>query len=399
MDFIPCDAGRAAGGGMTETMLDLAGISHSTPVKTRKQIVSFLRIYLCFVHYSIAAVEAFLDGRLEQFDAHIGETACQIRAYRVLLLYYRHNKRSIEDALSALKRVQSVILSHIELGLPAQNCAGGVRMLLKDLDAELVYDKDMAFLLATYFLKQFSAIDDERAISCIRVTPETLPEGLSRRQFEISVKRFQRKAAEDSCKFILGLLPEVPELASLGELAAHFLKRDEMDREVLPAFLSGHVIFRHLLAHDLPAALIVFVRKGDAVAHRFHYSLKPDGTRGDFEIGLEPDLDVPCLIMKGELRGEPGDKQAVRKHLASYGMLRALDAFMAAHCQYSGNHLKNSNDIMEQLSLKHSEGHQALALLCRRYEDWLWFGKKIIGRRFNAFLLRHIFSGRLSGTI
>jgi hypothetical protein len=387
-----------------EKLSDLVGIPHDTRLKTRKRIAGFLKTYLCFVHFSIAAVEAFLRGDLEQFDAHVGETACQIRAYRVFLLFHLHDGRSrpgLRHALSALKKIQEIVVSHIELGLPMKNAGVSACGLLKDMDVDLVCDQDLLFLIMTYFLKQFSVIDDEDEIgSYIRnMRQEDLPEGLSRNLFEQAIKRCQRKVSEDSCRFILQLLQELDGLSPLKEVSPHFIKRDELGREVLPAFLSGHVIFRHLLTQShLPAALIVVVRQEGVVDQKFHLSLTANKKGDEFDVGLSPSLETPCLIMKGELRAQT-DKQGAARSVASYGALRILDAFMAAHRQYSGQHLRGSEDVFDRLHSLHAKENPAVAEICRRYFDSLWLGKKLLSRELDAFLLRHMFSGLLSKTL
>jgi hypothetical protein len=384
-------------------LVDLTAIPRDSSLRTPSCISSFLRTYLCFVNYAADALEAFLRGDLQQFDAHVGDTACQIRAYRVFLLYHENGRRSLpgmQSSLEALRRIQKLALAHLELGRPLRSEGVLVHGLLRDMGIDFHCGPDLAFLLGTHFLTRFSFVDDEDAVSSrTRGASEAgLPEGMSRNLFEKSVKRFKRAVSTDSCRFVLRLAGELDGLSGLAAAAPDFLRRDELDREVLPAFLSGFVVFRHLLASGLPAAMLVFLREGDAAVRRFHLSLRRGPEGDDFEPGLEPDMDAPCMVMKGEMSGA-ADKVSLARAVASRGVLRALDAFMAAHRQYSGNKLRGCEDIFDRLLAAHSLGNPAVAAICRRHSDLLWLGKRIIARETDAFLLRHVFSCLLSKTI
>ncbi|HLX55105.1 MAG TPA: hypothetical protein VKR58_14260, partial [Aquella sp.] len=74
-------------------MIELIPLKQDSLLVCRKSKLNILKLMLGIVNESIEACEAFLNKKYVAFDGQVGDTSCQIRAYKISLL--AHNQQFI----------------------------------------------------------------------------------------------------------------------------------------------------------------------------------------------------------------------------------------------------------------------------------------------------------------
>ncbi|NGX47646.1 MAG: hypothetical protein K1000chlam3_01025 [Chlamydiae bacterium] len=109
-----------------------------------------LEQYACLLRIAQGALTAFKEGNFEEFDALVGENACQIRAVKVAMIA----SKNLVDPKPLLASIQK---RHEELPTSAEK-GKSLEALLKDKDIQL--SSEAAFLLEAYILTVAKSIDE-----------------------------------------------------------------------------------------------------------------------------------------------------------------------------------------------------------------------------------------------
>lgn len=75
-------------------------------LRDRNQRVAILNLLCHLVSDMINAIQAFLNGELEKFDAQVGETSCQIRAHKIVSMKDEGKDQELVDYLPVLQALR-----------------------------------------------------------------------------------------------------------------------------------------------------------------------------------------------------------------------------------------------------------------------------------------------------
>ena len=234
-----------------KTLLDLLPVSPNAMLKTSEEKVKFLNMYVYFVKLSIESFETFLTGDLQKFDAHVGDTACQIRAYRVYKLYHFSSTRErlpsvIVTFQKMLDALEDIIMEFSKL---KQKSYISHKDFLDVLKIEMSLDEDLAFLLVAFFLTKYSRVDEKKLFGRIDYERLYHNKNIASKGFlDRLIIYFQRFLSADSYNFLQSIVLENPDLYKASSLIGNTVLHDDLERIVVPAFVSSYIIFTDLLS-------------------------------------------------------------------------------------------------------------------------------------------------------
>lgn len=376
-------------------LLNLLPISPNAQLKTTKDKIIFLETYRDFIRLSVEALRAFSTKDLKKFDAHVGDTACQIRAYKFLRLtllpaFQKIVSAYIKDYMKALNLIELVIK---ELKKLRQN--EKKRMTVADLlaqnDLHLPLELNCGALICAFFLSKYTVFEDEKKLNSridIKKMQSDLP--LSRQFVEKFVKLHQRILTKDSYVFLKKLSSSNSELI---DIISDYQKYDSIHRTVLPTFLSGFIILQHILQKRGQLILISKNNKS-----KFILLYKTNRSKTDFEIckNLE---QKPYFIIEGEVADNITTKKELETYLQVTGVLNVLLINFAAHPQYSCNALQDFNkNIFIDKDASRESGSKTLKKISVLFQ-FLNSLKEKKAPQDLSYCIKHIYSGKLEDNV
>lgn len=379
-----------------KTLLDLLPASPNALLKTPAEKVNFLKVYAYFVELAIESFETFLRGDLQKFDAHVGDTACQIRAYRVLKLYHFSSTRTrLQSTIVVFQRMLEVLKEIIiEVGDKKGNTLYSLMDFLNLLKLEVPLDEDLSFLIAAFFLTQYTFVDDEiRLVG--RIEYEKMCQEvkfLTRHASHKLVIKLQRMLTKDSCSFLEALTLADQKLHAANPLLTNTLLHDDLGRSIIPTFVSSYIIFKDMLATGGKMRLICKIDGEKYVSLLFQV----DPIAGRFDLTSDGKQDQPCLVIKGEALKLHSRAEVIEYIERAGGVFQLLLANMAIHPQFSGQKFTAYNaDFFNFLFSKSSAFllQDSITWFVELYAKMLSLGKQFFEiERGRYFLPRHVYS-------
>lgn len=381
-----------------KTLLDLLPASPNAMLKTPEEKVKFLKMYAYFVKLAIESFETFLKGDLQKFDAHVGDTACQIRAYRVLKLYHFSTTRArLPSVIVTFQKMLDVLDTLIvEFFATKQKAYISRKDFLDVLKIEMSLDEDLVFLIAAFFLKKYSVIDDEIRIMG-RIEHEKMQQELSFAT-KTALCRFvailQRFLVQDSYDFLESLTIINEKLHRVSALLANTLLYDDVGRALVPIFVSNYIIFTDILSSRINVKLICKTQSGKYASLIFRAD--PSGTA--FNVSDKAQEDGPCLVIKGEASRLNKKEEVLYYINQAGGLFELLLATVAVHPQFSGQRFTAYNaDFFNFLFNQSSDFlfKDSIVWFADLYTKMLSLGKQFFETEQGYyFLTRHIYSAQ-----
>jgi hypothetical protein len=333
-----------------KSLLDLLPKGGNSLVDTLDNELKFFRRFLFLIQEAEEGIQHFLQGNLSHFDPHVGETACQIRAYYFALLWTEREQflPNLERDLVQLKTYAERIFILIN-----QGSLNGHRYLrpcslsffLEELGLDLKISETGWALIMSHILSKYRWVDAE-AISQ-KMDEEKLSRGMSdTRRFSKELGRhLQKELSKVSTNFIFSLVNKLPQEKSgfvlSPELMGSLLIHDSFGREQLPCLIVFELIVRSLEVN--PAIPVMLVMNFLHIPNqKFYFFFERDAHRqwilSNFEdcpadksmfllrgVSFCPEI-VPSLIKKNFL-----------EKMNEHGLSSLLRWFGAEHPQYSGS--------------------------------------------------------------
>ncbi len=305
----------------------------------------------------VQAIDAFMQGRLSEFDAHVGDCLCQIRAYQILLMFRYRSDYDLLIEKDKLKKLSCLLHDQVDLytkhrTIKRQLCPK--EMTKKETLQEFLTKQKIHFnisrksliVLQCFFLSKYKEMHSGYTI----LDHNAIQKGMqvsrdfSRRMLQL----YQKKVAEASCDFISDLLAEAPSLKGLRSAIHLFKENDEQDRLVYPSFLVGKIILEDMLYRQNP--ILIKSNKRKVV-------LYPCARENSY---FE---NSPCFILDGLSMLDKGFYESINK----FGIENIILSNMAIHPQYPGeklSHLKNNpfRGVIDSLSCEQDRQDEYNAL-------------------------------------
>lgn len=306
-----------------------------------------------FTKETIDSLEQFyVYQHLYQFDPHVGETSCQIRAYKILLLTLTANlpfiQSQIQTKIKNLKRIHSLIVEKRAELQTSKN----KKELSKHQELEtfltqngLIFDFDVddLFIMQTYFLTRFknTTASGSTYIAYDRMSEEMKT---SRKLAKKITRHHQIMLAESSTKFIRELWKELPKEDNLAFVFNYLTYTDDNERTVLPCYLVMKILLSHIFYNSIP---ILFVIERQYANQKDHVCLLSVPSQiNTFHVDHDHLKKVPCVVIRGvtvysSATSYVETREQYIQRFTRHGLQNIILANLAYHPQYPGNKLRN----------------------------------------------------------
>lgn len=394
--------------------LQLLPQSPKTQVPTHLKFSKVLFLLKFFTQLIIEALEAFyIKQHFHEFDPHVGETSCQIRAYQMILLSIsikEVNKFAVHRKLNLLKellnRIEQDTMYYEKVDTTPQRTNAHHTTLEQFVESNKYYielNELEFFLIQAKLLTKYKTYYSD-GNPCIDYNLLTQDLGVSKHTARQLVHLYQVNLSESSCNFIMQLLNQLPN-PPFTQNELNLLKNyDDDDRCVLPSYWVMKSIYAHML-HTNKTILLSVKRIFDNQA--IDYLLLPFTVASETGIKYQKDImnlpDQPCFVIYGVTKySQPVEetKQAFIYRLLSMGLEKIIFLNMAIHPQYSGRKLSvlSANPLASDTVSLQLSNHLSLEqefLTMQRQADI--FGCSI--NNSSLFYIEHIYCDKLSRQI
>ncbi len=334
----------------------------NTIIRSPAMLKTFINLSLLFFSTAESAFKAFyLQNRLSDFDAHIGECSCQIRAFYNLYMqrYYANDidaKSQCHVVISEIEKLRKTLavyfksehLQYEYLRIKKTVFKNQFRLtdFLADFSINFSFDLHQIYLIHSYLLTRFTYFDSEDR-SCIDYEKMCIDAKLSKTTARKIVKKYQIKQSEYSVGFIRFLAAKVKHSDYFLNLVDETIQTDDDGRTVLPTYLVVHVLWQNMLALDLPVILIICQKSGNqfkkytAIEYRKEKSSYVFSRFVDDEISICSE-NVMIFYAVADYAFPMGNFKLDIQH---YDLRKIFFYNMATHPQYSGkklSHLKQN---------------------------------------------------------
>ena len=360
------------------------------------------------------AIVFFEKKNLSQFDAQVGETLCQIRAYKVYYLTAYSPQSFLTTLFEVKKNVTQAIT---RLNTEAQNYQHFLKMhksqrpdnirasmtltaFFLSLECAFSIPEDAFFIFISYFLCQYHLVDNDNIPTAINYSSIAMDMSLSRSYSKKLGHFYQKKLSELSCNFMFELLTELPGKEDLKSILPLFHRQSDEGRMVLPCYPVTEIIVLHMIENKANLMLLMDIET-EHNKKRISLLLKGSKSLNNFKLGSQQnDAEEPCIVMYGSsVTHNIGINE-----ILSVGIKEIILSNNAAHPQYSGVILSAFRDnpfkalmdeCREQISPLNIEVVTSLSLHLIRMKK---LAEKI-GCTVNnqsLFLLKHIFCNTIN---
>jgi hypothetical protein len=333
-----------------KSLLDLLPKGGNSMVDSLKNEMKFFRRILFLIQEAEEGILHFLKGDLSKFDAHVGETSCQVRAYYFALLWLRRDEvfPVIEKDLQMLKKYVDQLVILLDQGkLDGHRFLRPSRMIdfLNNLAVTLFISEETFILTVAYFLQKYAFLDEQKISQEMDEKSVELSMLESTNFVTQFLRHLQRALAELSINFIHDLVQDFPEkqkkyLSTRLEIFPSLLKNDSMGRLQLPCISSFEVIIRSLEQNmKIPVVLVLSFLGNEAFQEAFVFCSNGMGVwKEDSLIKFPP--DAPLFVLRGLtsiFQNFPPleRRKKILACICESGLSNILLAFGAEHIQYS----------------------------------------------------------------
>lgn len=325
-------------------------LPHNTDIllKSHQEKIKFLKLMIIVLEYFESSANAFLNGEVEAFDPHVGDTLCQIRAYKIVLLNnkgFNNELRSILALLPSVKENCQKALEELMLVNRSSGSSGSryekftsLNDFFSSIGGKFFVDKNTIFIVLSYILTKFSVLNECDISVSINYQSFSNFFNSSLSYSKKIICFYQKILSELSCEFIENILSEVLDTDITLETLLMLRMRSENNRMVMPCFLVSKIIFCHILKNRIPIR-VRFINNESSLKKSF--ILVPTQDRADFqlakyhaEIGNKYPIE---LYVSGSY--EAIISMAENEH--NFSFKRLIMANQAAHPQYSGKKLQD----------------------------------------------------------
>lgn len=330
-----------------QTNLALLPYESTIVIKDITQKISTIELMGQVLKHVQLALSYFEQNELYRFDAQVGETLCQIRAYKIYSLSAYSNSQFLEAVRKLNSEVSHGInkllqqaayyktLLKVHKSQRPESVRAPITLadFFKELDCIIPLGDDVVFLYMSHFLCHYHLVDDENIPMAIDFS--ALADELTvSRSFAKKIGHFyQKRLSELSCEFIFQLVKELPDAHELESLLPLLHHQSDEGRRVLPCYCVTEIIVLHMIKHQANLVLLV-----DNSAHhkRTPRALFFKGSPQVYNFELMNDVhqpNQPCMVMYGSSMS-PSDFTLDK--LIAMGIKEVILSNNAAHPQYSG---------------------------------------------------------------
>jgi hypothetical protein len=324
-----------------------------TLLNSQLKKLNVLKLLKFFLEELLETLFLFNLKKMNHFDPHVGDTLCQIRAYKNLLLTAKtfvnqgeELKKNYESAKQSVYEFELLIKKNGKYSKELDESEKIFDFLLRK---NLLFnvDSDLIFLVQEKILTDFS-ITDKGISKGIDYNKFSQKASISKSLSKRIIHCYQKHLAKYSCYFVLQLMNELPEQRNLKNYLIMFQKTDQDGRMMLPCYEVTKTLFRHLLLNR-GMLLLIIDRKSIRETDSFHLFFMSNAERTEFILvnNAVGKRNTPCFVIKGISLHE-GEFIETREEyigkLIEIGVNNIVMANMACHPQYTDSSIDNMHD-------------------------------------------------------
>ncbi len=324
-------------------------LSHLLPYslgsrKGRTLVLQSLKEYLFLLIATEQALESFRLGKLTDFDALVGENACQIRAVKLALIV-RENKLDVLHLMKNVLESKKIVEEHINNNL-SQFKKGPVSLaciFAKDpIDIDLCYRG--LYLVKTYILtiiKEFDTNAKNKLLGNDFTNIKKIKSlfNIGTMFAEKLIKRLRKELSAKSCSFVKRIANDIDFLKD-KKFSLHDFLVDLNGLTYIPCYWNMAILLQKVLKEKIPIVLLIDQKAKDndhKVLHRekFIFQTNSNGCKQISESQL--DDNQPVIVFYGSAcrnAEEFSDLESWRKDLLKHSPTDLILACSAAHPQY-----------------------------------------------------------------
>ncbi|WP_173238696.1 hypothetical protein [Legionella antarctica] len=336
---------------LNQTNLTLLPYEQNIVIKDITQKISIIELMGQLLKKLQLTLSCFEKKELYRFDAQVGETLCQIRAYKIYCLASHSTPQFLEtigklksDVSHGIKKLsiqaehyQNLLKSHKSQRPESVRAPITLADFFSELDCIIPLSDDALFLFISHFLCHYHLVDDDNIPMAIDF-PALSSELSVSRSFAKKIGHFyQKRLSELSCDFIFQLVKELPNSHELESILPLLHHQSDEGRMVLPCYCVTEIIVLHMIEKEANLVLLVNVATKNTRKQSALF-LRGSKQQQNFElINEEQQNDQPCMVMYGS--SMPLATYLIEhtlKKIISMGIKEVILSNNAAHPQYSG---------------------------------------------------------------
>ncbi len=314
-----------------------------------------LRILNFVLDQTITAIKKlFIERKYTDFDPHVGDTLCQIRAAKILHIA-TNPQFNIAEHINYLNK----ILLKVKLLTPVIERSISIKRspMLKQkennqtLEAFLTESKinfnihpQVDYLIKAYLLTKYKTqlAGKHPKINFKKLCADA---SISKDLAVRIIRHWQKSIAHHSSEHIKSSSNGTPTLVDLLKL------NDDDNREVLPSFFVMKEVINFIKKHNFN---LLFIIRNPLDLNIEPITILFETKNGEFELSRNKDIDNPCFTAQAISyllkKPTPNTPSTLPQKIISHGVEKILLACSANHPQYSGNKLSilNKNNIYQK---------------------------------------------------
>lgn len=400
---------------MRANTTDLLYQSSDSLLVNREAKLKMLQLLEFFVSEMIDALISFyFNNNLNEFDPHVGDTLCQIRAYMFCIMksqpesYLTQLKKEIENLTFFHKKIEDKI-SEFDF-LKKENTKYNKQLDSQEKISEFLkrneilfhFSNDTLLLMQARILSLYSKIDEFGISRGVNYEKLCNYVNISKSLAKRLMHNFQANLARNSSVFIRKLLTETMRFRGVEKFISHLQFEDADNRQVLPCYLVTKIILEHALIYKHP--ILVRLEQWNHHKAPVNFFLFVPNDQGNYELrhNLYGEyLNTPCIVVSGYTSSQYINRLAYDppKYVEIFrktNLMKILLANMATHPQYSAREFENISYNPYEHALKnisHLKSDRDFKTLEKEFLDMkLWGEQKGCCIENNSlFLIKHIF--------
>lgn len=334
----------------TYSIIDLLPQNNMAVVRDTKMIFEILKATYNVIALLIDSISKFhIDKQYQHFDPHVGESACQIRAYMcIILARKKYSSTYILERIEILNTYLYKLNEIIHAKINYKNSSHSIVELIKKYDCYFDVSWEECFLFKSYFLTIFKREHlQETYISSHDVATTFI---ISKKLAKKIIHRYQYHLSEISCSFIEHIASELNINKKNSPNFVSSVLNDDDGRMVYPCFFYSKIIFMHMKKTNCPILLIVETIDNGHIKKDYILFGRIDGHGQLLNITNNPLMidDICVVIVCSRITSIPASSIELLKILNAFGLYDILLMNMAAHPQFGGLKLSICSERLSQ---------------------------------------------------
>lgn len=279
----------------------------------------------------------YVSKQYRHFDPHVGDTACQIRAYAFIVLSKKKDDNNvITERLHFFNVILDKLTKILRTEITCKNKRLTIIEFLKNYECYFPLTWEEYFLYKSYFLTLFKKSNSQITYICSNEIACFLK--VSKKLSKKMAHKYQSHLAMMSCDFIKTIALDLNINKKNSPSIVFSISYDDDGRMVYPLFFSSRILFMHMQKTGCAVLVVLETINGNNSYKDFILFDKGDNqgrllTKNNSSIKKE---EVCMVIISTRFTASPLLSAELLKKLNYFGLYATFLMNAAAHKQFSG---------------------------------------------------------------